>query len=181
MASWSFLIVILYDFHFPYKYENVIYLVRGENPLPDAHRDDEAFAQLMHKKNLAYLPAVWGSNAEDMSQPLTQLSVNAEAVTTEKGFRIVFDEPVSGEELGMIGFNGLHAEEEEVSVTMMMESELSPDGTVAFEFCLKGDSYLIPVCTSPYVSQQEKIDYVELTSDAWEKISADEIEVCLYQ
>lgn len=167
----------------PYKYENVIYLVRGENPLPDAKADREAFAQLMHKKDLAYLPAVWGSSIDTVEGTLTELPIKAETVATENGYEVVFEQAVPGSKLGMIGISGLRSveKEEEVRVQVNVKSALAADGTVPFEFALKGERYLIPVGTSPYIIWEEEIVSVEITSDAWEKISAEKMEVFLYQ
>ena len=180
----------------PYKYENVIYLARGENPLPQAAQDWEAFAQLMHKKDIAYLPAVWGSNAEQMAEPLEEIKVTTRAEEMENGVRIVFDHPVPTDQLSMIGISGLceaikgeaiaddreKAGADEVTrVTMTTASGLADGEIVEFVFSLKGDRYLIPVCCSPYVTQKEYIDYIELTSESWENLTAQQMKIQLYK
>ncbi len=147
----------------PYKYENVIYLVRGENPLPEAVQDTEAFAQLMHKKDLAYLPAVWGSNAESMQQPLTEILVGYRTETTETGIRIVFDEPLTGNSVAMIGIKGRASDDEtgEPYAAMTVPSSIASEGEAVFEFVCKGNEYLIPVCCSPYFTEEAEIPYLE--------------------
>lgn len=167
-APFSFRSVELYCYlteqdYVPYKYENVIYLVRGDNPLPEAKQDTEAFAQLMHKKDLAYLPAVWGSNAENMRQSLTEIPVGYKAETTETGLRIVFDEPISGDLVAMIGIKGWAPEndEEEQYVAMTMPSTIASEGKAVFEFACKGNEYLIPVCCSPYFTEEAEVSYLE--------------------
>ncbi len=178
-APFSLRCIHLYSYlmqkdYVPYKYENVIYLVRGENPLPQAEQSTEAFAQLMHKKDLAYLPAVWGENAENMSQSLTEINVGYQIEMTETGLRVVFDEPISGREIAMIGIAGpaedapvLQKSEssECVSVVMTIPSSIATLGEAEFEFAYAGAQMLIPVCSSPYFMWQEQIEYLEFETD----------------
>lgn len=186
-APFSFRSVTLYRYlmqqdYVPYKYENVIYLVRGENPLPLAEQNMEAFAQLMHKKDLAYLPAVWGSNAANVEKSLTEISVAAKIEDTESGFCVVFDTPITGEEIAMIGITGLEATEsaEETRVTMTMPSSIASEGEAEFAFACMGNEYLIPVCCSPYFTQEESIAYLEFTSQTSEVLSAENVKISYY-
>ena len=166
----------------PYKYENVIYLVRGENPLPQAEQNTEAFAQLMHKKDLGYLPAVWGSNASHMEEPLVKVSVKCELMQTEEGLCIVFEEPIDGDAVAMIGISApeMPEDEKERYVTLIMPSQIASEGEVHFSFACKGSEYLIPVCCSPYFTEEAKISYLEVVAEGWEEIAAEQIEVQCY-
>lgn len=180
-APFSFRSVKLYTYlmqqdYVPYKYENVIYLVRGENPLPQAMQDTEAFAQLMHKKDLGYLPAVWGSNAETMDEPLKEISVACSREVTEDGFKVVFDEPVDGETFAMVGISGLEAER----VTMTIPSSVAAGGEAQFEFAGKESKYLLPVCCSPYMTETEDVAYLEFAVENPEKYVPEEIEIKYY-
>ncbi len=186
-APFSFRSMQLYCYlmeqeYVPYKYENVIYLVRGENPLPQASQDMEAFAQLMHKKDLSYLPAVWGSNAGQMEKPLTEISLDYRMETTDRGFRVVFEQPVAGDAIAMIGVSGnaLSAETEGTYVTMTIPSSIASEGEAQFAFACKGNEYLIPVCCSPYFAEEESIAYLEFTTDSSEMLSAEDVEIHYY-
>ncbi len=169
-APFSFRSRKLYRFimqqdYVPYKFENVIYLARGENPLPNAERNEEAYAQLMHKKDLSYLPAVWGSNAsqgmktEDMVMIDTEVSIEE----TEQGVRVVFDEPLNGKEVSMLeitSFWGIGVEEDPV-VTMTVESSDASLAGAEYRFALKGDRYMIPVGCSPYWLSEPEMKALE--------------------
>ena len=175
-APFSFRSIKLYNYlmeqdYVPYKYENVIYLVRGENPLPQATQDTEAFAQLMHKKDLAYLPAVWGSNAEHMEHPLSEVQVSCHMESTENGKKVVFDDSVTGKKFAMIGISGLP----ETDVTMMMPTDIASGGEAVFEFSYMGSECLIPVCCSPYFTMEEEIPYVEFSVETPEMLENIEI------
>ncbi len=182
-APFSFRSIQLYRYlmeqdYVPYKYENVIYLVRGENPLPQAQQNTEAFAQLMHKKDLAYLPAVWGSNAGNMSQTLSEVAVDYRIEPLESGFRVVFDAPVSGDAIAMIGIacpDGSaavtdEARESEKRVSMTIPSSIAASGEAVFEFVYAGKQMLLPVCSSPYFTLEEQIEYLEFETDALEDV-----------
>ena len=175
----------------PYKYENVIYLVRGENPLVEGMENREAFAAHMHKKDIGYLPAVWANSNPDLVASLMPMDMETDVFLTEEGYRVSLKNPVSGKEISAIAISGLKQKKEEksgaerekaeVTVTMEMESGVSLDGTVQFDFGLHGDTYLIPVDTSPYVTWQDSISYFDLKSDAWDEILAEDIKITLYQ
>lgn len=177
----------------PYKYENVIYLVRGDNPVQGASQDTEAFAQLMHKKYLAYLPAVYGANVTNglADEMFAEISVDYAVESTESGFAVEFAEPVKGSEVAAIGIGGLavvEAEdsdeadmEEKVSVTMEIKSNISSTGTAEFEFSLRGDEYLLPVCCSPYFTEEKEIQRLEFKTEAIEQIVRDDMKIQIYQ
>lgn len=175
--------------YIPYKYENVIYLVRGENPLPQAQQNTEAFAQLMHKKDLAYLPAVWGASKENIPEKLTKLKVDYHTEITEQGFRVVPDEPIDGSEIAMIEISGLNqglamketkeSVAEEPAVVMTIPSSISTENLVQFRFVCTDGALLIPVCTSPYV-REEKITYMEISSETAEELLIQDLQVTFY-
>lgn len=188
-APFSFRSIHLYQYlmeqdYVPYKYENVIYLVHGENPLPQAQQNTEAFAQLMHKKNLSYLPAVWGANAENMSEQLAEIMIEYHLESTERGFRIVFDEPVGGDTIAMIDISGLEIKralepvagteaEQEPSVLMEIPSSIAAEGEAQFRFVCRGSNQLIPVCCSPYFTMEEGIEYLEFSSESMDMVLED--------
>lgn len=173
--------------YIPYKYENVIYLVRGENPLPQAQQNAEAFAQLMHKKDLAYLPAVWAANKENVSEKLTQLDVNYQTEPTEQGIRVVFDEPPVGEEVAMIEISGLakdrlvQEEEKEKAPALLMTipSSIASEGKVQFRMVCAQGNLLVPVYASPYVGK-ETMEYIELAPEAADEIMMQDVQVTFY-
>lgn len=174
----------------PYKYKNVIYLVRGENPLDEGVEDLYAFGQHMHKKDLGYLPAVYAASAEHVSQPLTEAECNVRMTETESGVRIEFEEAVSGSEIAFIGISGLSLsednrkadDEKETLVTLKMENaDICGEEPVEFRFALRGEEYLIPAASSPLFYLNEELKYIELTSETPEDVSWDEIEVHFYQ
>jgi hypothetical protein len=113
-----------------YKYENVIYLKREVSSLEGAEEDAEAFAQLEHKKNLAYLPAVWGENADSVlagweekrgsgseneqddvqgkgTQNALQENEKIRIEETEEGFDLVFEQPLDPQEITFIRLENL--------------------------------------------------------------------------
>lgn len=181
--------------YIPYKYENVIYLVRGENPLPQAQQNAEAFAQLMHKKDLAYLPAVWGANQGNMSEELTELKAGYTIETSEQGVRLVFDQPVSGREIAMVEISGLKPETAlretvqesgsapvaEPAVLMTIPSSLASDDSAQFRLICTGGNLLVPVCASPYVTETEKIEYIDFCPEITDEISMQDICVKFYR
>ena len=125
---------------------------------------------------MAYLPAVWGSNAEKMSEPLKEISVDYQIEATESGFKIVFDKPLDGEEVAMLGLSGLQAER----MTMTIPSSIALEGEAQFEFAGKGKEYLIPVCCSPYVTEEQEIDYLEFEVEAESGVATEEIDIHYY-
>lgn len=175
----------------PYKYENVIYLVRGENPLPQAQQNMEAFAQLMHKKDLSYLPSVWGANRENMSEKLTEFEPNYHIETTEKGICLRFDEPIDGREIAMIEISDIKTErsgsdteetgqQQEPAMMMLVPSSIAAEGHAQFRvICTEGD-LLIPVCTSPYVTE-EKIEYLEFVPETTDGLLMQDMQVTFYR
>ncbi len=176
----------------PYKYENVIYLVRGENPVEGAQQNAEAFAQLMHKKYLGYLPAVYGANSEEIGvqELFEQTDKDYRIVATETGFCVEFDEPLSGSEICAIKMDGLSLKketnghgsaEQSVTVTMEMESDVSSDKRAEFEFALDGDVYLLPVICSPYFTQQEEIRRLDFKSEHMDELLWDSLELEFYK
>lgn len=172
----------------PYKYENVIYLVRGKNPLPQAQQNMEAFAQLMHKKELSYLPAVWGANMENVSEKLTRLDISYHMENTEQGIRLVLDEPTDGKEIAMIEISGLEKEqtvqerEEEKDPAMLMTipSSIASEGNVQFRMAYKDGKLLIPVYASPYVTE-EVVEYIEFAPESADELRMQDIQVTFYR
>ena len=177
----------------PYKYENVIYLVRGDNPVQGASQDTEAFAQLMHKKYLAYLPAVYGANLVNglSDEIFAETAVDYKVECTENGFAVEFPEPLKGSEVAAIGISGLAVKEtgneaentleQEMTVTMEINSSISSTKTAEFEFALKGDAYFLPVCCSPYFTEENEIHRLEFKTEAIEQIIRDDIKIQIYQ
>lgn len=174
----------------PYKYKNVIYLVRGENPLEEGVKDLYAFGQHMHKKDLGYLPAVYAASAEHVSRPLTEAECSVRMTETENGVRLEFEEAVSGSEIAFIGISGLSLredrretdEEKETLVTLKMENtDICGEEPVEFRFALRGEEYLVPVGASPLFYMAEEMEYIEITCETPEDIRWDEIEVHFYQ
>ncbi len=201
-APFSFRSMKLYRYlmeqeYVPYKYANVIYLVHGENPLPEAEQNMEAFAQLMHKKDLAYLPAVWAANREtitkNLNEPLQEIEIAAEIESVEGGYKMVFDAPISGRDISMISVSGIHFSEEKgrtdeiqgrtvnPKMTMTINSSIATEGKAEFSFGLKGEEYLIPVCCSPYFTEEDKIEYLELTTENAEGIIPEQLKIRFYQ
>lgn len=95
----------------PYKYENVIYLLRADSKLEGAAIDEEAFAALMHKEYMDYLPAVWGESVStDLQNRFGQeawqkVDADMQIRRTEEGFAVVFDRPVNGGEIDFIAIH----------------------------------------------------------------------------
>ncbi len=178
----------------PYKYENVIYLVRGENPLPQAQQNMEAFAQLMHKKDLAYLPSVWGANKENMSEELTEVDVNYHMEETEQGIRLILDEPVDGGDIAMVELSGIKKADnlpemitndkerpkEDAALLMTVPSSIALDGSAQFRFVCTDGKLLIPLCSSPYMTQ-EKITDIEFAPETEESLAIESLSITFYR
>lgn len=90
---------ILYDYlldsgYRPYAYENVLYLVKDIPPVEGSIDGMEAFASLMHKENLEFLPMVYGESG--LEQKLLQVVKNYQIKEQEGKKTIVFDAPIAG-------------------------------------------------------------------------------------
>ncbi len=135
----------------PYKYENVIYMVRSdlENPVPGSEDGQEAFAQAMHKTDLGFLPSVWGSSMAEpgIAQMLSYKELSYRLEKTDTGIRILFDSPVSPEAFDMLRLNRkaetpkeqgaaeqmADAEEKEQELTMTILTEEKDGGALQEE------------------------------------------------
>ncbi|MCR5282681.1 MAG: hypothetical protein K6E18_04875, partial [Lachnospiraceae bacterium] len=132
----------------PFRYENVIYMLRAdlENPVPGSQDGQEAFAQAMHKTDLGYLPAIWGSSMAEpgIADVLSRQDISCRIEQADTGVRILFDSPISHEAFDMLRLNlenkgageavleqavedGASAEEEtELTMTILTEKDGEP-------------------------------------------------------
>lgn len=174
-----------------YKYENVIYLVRGENPVEGGEQNEAALAQLWHKTTLGYLPRVWGLSEQDQLLDITDQLPTAKIQDTESGFDLVFEKPMSGSEVTLLKLKLAVSKEykseleknhandnekdgqESTSMTVTFDSDLteSDKGTsgeelaenrYAFALDESGD-YLVPLGLSPYFTKTAKINRISFT------------------
>ena len=164
----------------PYSYGNVLYLLKGAEPVPGSTEAFEAYADLMHKEVMQYLPAVWGSAG--LSQKLEESGVNAQRhLTVPNLLSLEFDRPVKGEEISYIEI--LTQSDEKALIERLEEYDELTKGaeidvekkqkeidlgqidhltvsfvsdatgeekTYHFAAYLYGNRYLIPVKSSPY-------------------------------
>lgn len=185
-APFSFRSPILYQYlmeqgYRAYKYENVIYLIRGDNRVEDAEEDTWSYAELMHKKNLGYLPAIWGSS-EGGSRQLREVTLAYHIIPAEDGFTIQFEQPVDGDELTMLMLqlplrrseeDSRGAEEDNI-VTVSWETPLASDEEAVCEFYADSSGgnteYMIPLGLSPYFGMTERIAEIRISydTDTWQ-------------
>lgn len=182
-APFSFRSPILYQYlmeqgYRAYKYENVIYLLRTDNQVEGAKEDLQSFAQLMHKKNLCYLPAIWGSS-EGSDRQLQEIALGYRIEPCEEGFTIRFERPVDGDELTMlqlqlpmdVGKEGaVEKSADESIVTVSWKSSVAEEEEAVFEFYADdaGDSgtyYMIPLGLSPYFGMTDQITEIKVIYD----------------
>ena len=170
-ATFSERSILLYDYlleqdYVPYKYENVIYLLRGESHTEAAKVDYEAYAQLMHKTSLQMLPAVW-AGIEEKGREL-QISYRIER--TEEGFDLVFDQAITGMDIDLlqidcdasIDLQDTIGEDYAGLITngqaeLSFETEIAAEGSAYFTYTM-ADSVLLPLCTSPYFTYEKEIE-----------------------
>lgn len=182
----------LYDYimeagYVPYMYENVIYLLKDSEPVDGSVDGGNAFAELMHKESLQYLPAVWGNSG--LSGQLSGADIRfSQSDSPDGGTEFTFEEPVDGSDISYIG---IHVDGETGLLEKLQKYDrlakgvdMSADGevldvdashiehlTFAFESnvggtpqtkyftaYLYGDEYLIPVKSSPYWSMEKKLE-----------------------
>lgn len=154
----------------PYQYENVIYMVKGQNVVEESQDGREAFGALMHREYLARLPAVWASSRS--GGELKEVTVSFGKVETEEGLRIALEDMVSGQEISYIGIS--FQKERNDGERLCLEF----DG-YKFTFDGQGKDYLIPVASSPYWKWMERIE--EITIRGEESIFKDDVEITFYQ
>ena len=196
----------------PFVYQNVLYLLKsGETPLEGSMDGTVAFAELMHKESLMYLPAVWGE--ADLEEKLSEVSLQADIQEVDSGnINISFDTPVKGEDIYYIGIhikdntskallkdlqsydkltkkNETNPEEEieEVDLSAVPHFSISFISDVGgekkehyFTGYLYGDSYLIPVGSSPYFSLAEEINEIRIAIHT-DTVTAEQLDISFYQ
>lgn len=181
----------LYDYimeagYVPYLYENVIYLLKNLEPVPGSMDGTIAFAELMHKESLQYLPAVWGNSG--LSGKLSESNIRfSQSDSPDGGTEFTFEETVDGSEISYIGIHvdggtelleklqkydslakgvDTNADGEVLNVdashishlTVAFESNVGETlQTKYFTAYLYGDEYLIPVKSSPYWSMEKEL------------------------
>lgn len=162
-----------------YKYENVIYLTREENSIPQAQKDDRALAQLWHKKEIGYLPKIWGNSSHEQLTDVTNKLPDYKIVRTKEGFDLVWEAPVCGKNLSLLEMN-LPVTKQEKSdgsresdsltdseITLQWDSDLAiDDRESAYVFTAdESGTYCLPIGLSPYFSMTESIEKVSFVFD----------------
>lgn len=166
---------ILREGYKPYQYENVIYMIKGENRVEGSSDGKAAFADLMHREYLAKLPAVW-ANADSVSN-LREIQISYSTKETETGMELAMEKQVSGEDISyvMISFpEGALKELKEKEGRLWLEF-----GEYRFSFDVWENDYLIPVASSPYWKWQESIESLILKGD--EKLDTKGVNITFYQ
>lgn len=177
-ATFSDRSILLYDYlleqdYVPYKYENVIYLLRTESHIEAAQVDYEAYAQLLHKTSLQMLPAVW-AGVEEKGQ---ELQILYRIERTEEGFDLVFDKAITGMEIDLLQIDcdasidlpdmdmdtasGETAGQTAGQAELSFETEIAAEGSAHFNYTM-ADSVLIPLCTSPYFTCEKAIERLHI-------------------
>lgn len=172
----------LYDAGYqPYVYQNVIYLKREESTLYQESNGFEDFAELMHKKSLQMLPAVWGSS--EAASLLEPAPVKVEMQKREEEIVCRMEDSCDGDEVDFIMVtlppetradrSVGDADPEEVKQEKQQTLELvfgEEDQEYVFSFVRKGDHLLIPVYSSPYWKQQKRITGFRLRMEEGKQI-----------
>lgn len=153
----------------PYQYENVIYMIKGENKVQGSKDGREAFAALMHREYLAGLPAVWAL-ADSVSE-LQSVSLPYAKKQTEDGLQLVLEEPVSGKEISYMGIS--------IKGHVTGEKMTLEFGDWHFSFDVSGNDYLLPMFSSPYWKWQEQLPDMLLKADM--ELQAEDVEIVFYQ
>lgn len=158
----------------PYQYEDVIYMVKGENKVEGSISGREAFANLMHREYLAKLPAVW-ANASEV-QKLEKADISYTARDTADGTVFTLEEKPSGNSISYILISIRKEAREKLSdkekITLMFQEH-------AFRFDVVDGQYLIPVGSSPYWKWQESLDEITICQDMG--LTADEFELSFFE
>ncbi|MBU5430927.1 hypothetical protein KQI22_12795 [Kineothrix sp. MSJ-39] len=179
-ATFSDRSILLYDYlmeqdYVPYKYENVIYLLRGESHTEAAKADYEAYAQLLHKTSLQMLPAVW-AGVEEKGQ---ELQIPYRIERTDAGFDLVFDQAITGMDIDLLQIDcdasidlpdaSVDTAEEKTAgqtsagqAELSFETEVSAEGSAHFTYTM-ADSVLLPLCTSPYFTCEKVVERMHIT------------------
>lgn len=179
-ATFSDRSILLYDYlleqdYVPYKYENVIYLLRGECHTEAAKVDYEAYAQLLHKTSLQMLPAVW-AGIEEKGQ---ELQIPYRIERTEEGFDLVFDQTVTGMDIDLLQIDcdasiDLPDPDRDMAsgetagqtaagqAELPFETEIATEGSAHFTYTM-ADSVLLPLCTSPYFTCEKAVERLHIT------------------
>ena len=195
----------------PYVYENVIYLLKDREPLEGSSDGTVQFADLMHKESLQFLPAVWGNAGLEEKLVKSSVSYeekageeNSISVTFDQpisGEKISYVEiKIPGEDTALLErlreYDSLakgsetdgEVKQNDVDpadldhLTITFQSRLSgQEMTYHFTAYLYGDTYLIPVKTSPYWSQEKGLEGFEVTLQNREKTVASSMEITLYE
>lgn len=160
---------ILEEGYEPYQYENVIYMIKGENKVSGSREGREAFAGLMHREYLEKLPSVWA--ASDAVKKLQRVEISYTKEQTEKGLKITLEEAVKGEEVSYIG---VFMKKDVGGEKMALEF-----GEHRFSFDVSGNSYLIPVASSPYWKWQDKISDIQLTGGL--ELESEDVDIIFYK
>ncbi len=185
-ASFSYRSPQLYQFFLqegyqPYKYENVLYLMKREAVLATANWEE--YAKLLHKTNIEAMPVVWGANLDDMKEGLKKAEIGCEITRDDKDILIRFNEPISpGEHCYMVlendgGYNEpdlykkIFAQREMDSdengaaiddsanvktyqeMTLSWENPFDSEAKVSYHFA-KGGRLMIPIGLTPYALGQ---------------------------
>lgn len=168
-----------------YKFENVIYLLRGENPVEGARQDELALAQLWHKNALGYLPRIWGISEKEQLQDVTMKLPVCRIEETEDGFDVVFDSPIAGSDLTLLALDLAILRDETVqkeeanqkegtTMTASFHSDLVENAVEAerdtsgddraenrYAFTLeKSGTYMLPLGLSPYFTKTKQLDRI---------------------
>ena len=179
-ATFSDRSILLYDYlleqdYVPYKYENVIYLLRGACHTEAAKVDYEAYAQLLHKTSLQMLPAVW-AGIEEKGQ---ELQIPYRIERTDEGYDLVFDQAVTGMDIDLLQIDcdasidlpdpGSDPTSEETAgqtaagqAELSFETEIATEGSAHFTYTM-ADSVLLPLCTSPYFTCEKAVERLHIT------------------
>lgn len=179
-ATFSDRSILLYDYlleqdYVPYKYENVIYLLRGECHTEAAKVDYESYAQLLHKTSLQMLPAVW-AGIEEKGQ---ELQIPYRIERTEEGFDLVFEREITGMDIDLLQIDcdvaidlqdpGRDTANEETKgqtaagqAELSFGTEIAAEGSAHFTYTM-ADSVLLPLCTSPYFTCGKAVERLHIT------------------
>lgn len=149
----------------PYCYNNIIYLMKDGNTVPESTDGTVAFADLEHKEYLGMLPAVW-ANA-DCLKKLELGQVPNISIEIPEGIQVIFETPISGEradfleilikdEADIAEYENSLNKQEVISLTF----QTKVGGVIQekeFRFIRYGNRLLIPTGSSPYWKWEQMI------------------------
>ena len=158
----------------PYQYENVIYMIKGENKVEGSQDGREAFANLMHREYLAFLPAVW-ADAKSVKE-LEKIDLPYIATDTEEGIEISFKENTNGKEVSYIMIS---IKEEALHKFSKEERMALKFGEHSFEFDIVDNQYLIPVGSSPFWKWQESLSQMIVSQEMG--LIKEDVEIVFYR